>query len=103
MNSLYKDLQEGLEQAIEFEKGKGKAKIHKYIIKPVEKYDNKQIRAIRNKAGMTQSVFACYMGVSIKTVEAWERGRIHPTGPAYRLLSILNSGKEEDFAVIEKA
>ena len=38
---------------------------------------------------MTQSVFANYLGVSVKTVEAWERGRTHPTGPAYRLMSFL--------------
>lgn len=43
------------------------------------------------KAGMTQSVFASYMGVSKKTVEAWEGGRTHPTGPVFRLLEILDS------------
>lgn len=31
------------------------------------------------------------MGVSKKTVEAWECGRTHPTGPAFRLLDILAS------------
>ena len=41
------------------------------------------------KAHMTQHVFADYLGVSVKTVEAWERGRTHPTGPAYRLMSFL--------------
>ena len=40
---------------------------------------------------MTQGVFASYMGVSKKTVEAWECGRTHPTGPAFRLLDILAS------------
>ena len=38
---------------------------------------------------MTQHVFADYLGVSPKTVEAWERGRTHPTGPAYSLVSFL--------------
>ena len=37
----------------------------------VKEYDGKQIRDVRMKTGMTQSVFASYMGVSIKTVEAW--------------------------------
>ena len=41
---------------------------------------------------MTQSVFAIYMGVSKKTVEAWECGRTHPTGPVFRLLDILSRG-----------
>ena len=40
---------------------------------------------------MTQAVFANYMGVSSKTVEAWEKGTNHPTGSACRLLDILSS------------
>ena len=56
---------------------------------PVVKLNKDQIREIRIQAQMTQSVFAEYLGVSVKTVEAWERGRMHPTGPAYRLMSFL--------------
>jgi len=73
-----------------------------YVIAPVTEYSNKEIREIRNRAGMTQSVFVNYMGVSRKTVEAWENGRTHPTGPAYRLLSILSAGKELDLAFVSK-
>ena len=85
MNSLVEDLKQGVEEAIDY----GKAKVKTYMIMPVKKYSNKEIREIRMKAGMTQSVFASYMGVSKKTVEAWERGRSHPTGPVFRLLDIL--------------
>ena len=70
------------------------------MISPVTKYSNKEIKAIRNKAGMTQTVFADYMGVSKKTVEAWELGRTHPTGPAYRLLNILDQGKENELPFV---
>ena len=49
---------------------------------------------------MTQTVFANYMGVSKKTVEAWETGRTHPTGPAYRLLDILEQGKEKELSFV---
>ena len=34
---------------------------------------------------------AKYMGVSVKTVEAWEAGRNHPEGAACRLLSMTRS------------
>ena len=102
MSKLFDDLSQGLTEAIEFEKGTGKAKVTSYIIAPVREYNNKEIREIRNRAGMTQSVFASYMGVSKKTVEAWENGRTHPTGPAYRLMNILSMGKEMDLAFVSK-
>ena len=103
MSTLFEDLQEGLKEAIEFEKGQGKARVKTFMIVPVREYSNKEIRDIRMKAGMTQSVFAAYMGVSKKTVEAWECGRSHPTGPVFRLLDILNSDEAEttDYVVAQ--
>ena len=99
MSSLFDNLREGLEEAISYEKGTGKAKTKTYMILPVNEYSNKEIREIRMKAGMTQSVFASYMGVSKKTVEAWECGRTHPTGPVFRLLDILASGEGIEYIV----
>ena len=103
MSSLFDDLKQGLEEAIDYEKGNGKARVKTYMIMPIKKYSNKEIREIRMKAGMTQSVFASYMGVSKKTVEAWECGRTHPTGPVFRLLDILATEDldETDFVVIK--
>ena len=93
MSSLFDDLKEGLEEAIAYEKGTGKVNTKTYMILPVTEYSNKEIRDIRMKAGMT------YMGVSKKTVEAWEGGRTHPTGPACRLLHILASGEDVEYIV----
>ena len=78
MNSLFEDLKEGLQEAIEFEKGRISAKKTTYMIAPVKEFNPSEIRTIRTAAGMTQTIFACYMGVSKKTVEAWEAGRSHP-------------------------
>ena len=100
MTSLFENLQEGLNQAIAFEKGIGKAKVRTLIIMPVKKYTNDEIRTIRNNAGMTQTTLAKYLGVSKKTVEAWENGRTHPTGPAYRLLEILEQGREGELSFV---
>ena len=69
------------------------------MIMPVKEYSSSEIREIRMKTGMTQSVFASYMGVSKKTVEAWEGGRTHPTGPVFRLLDILAAGEEVEYIV----
>ncbi len=101
MSSLFEDLQEGLQQAIDYEKGVGTARKTVFHIVPVKKYTNLEIKAIRNKAGMTQTVLADYLGVSKKTVEAWELGRTHPTGPAYRLLGILEQGREKELSFVK--
>ena len=93
MTSLFDDLKQGLQEAIDFANGDGPARVTTYIIEPVKELDREEIKALRNSANMTQSVFADYMGVSVKTVEAWERGRTHPTGPAYRLMSILSDNQ----------
>ena len=102
MSSLFEDLKEGLQEAIDFEKGNGKAKTTTYIIDPVRSYSNVEIKAVRNKAGMTQAVFANYLGVSKKTVEAWELGRTHPTGPANILIEMLDSGNIDNLAYISR-
>lgn len=101
MSSLFDDLKQGLQEAIDYEKGQGEARVKTYMILPVKQYSGKEIREIRMKAGMTQGVFAAYMGVSPKTVEAWECGRTHPTGPVFRLLDILekNDIEETNFVV----
>ena len=83
------------EIGLDDEKGQGTARIKTYTIAPVKEYSSAEIRNIRMKAGMTQSVFAAYMGVSKKTVEAWEGGRTHPSGPAFRLLEVLASDNPE--------
>ena len=100
MSTLFDDLQEGLLQAIDYAKGKGPARTITYIIDPVVELNKDQIREIRMQAQMTQSVFADYLGVSVKTVEAWERGRTHPTGPAYRLMSFLAQNQIESLPFI---
>lgn len=102
MSALFDDLKEGLEQAIDFEKGNGPAKSVTYTILPAKQYTNTEIRDIRMKAGMTQAIFSAYFGVSPKTVEAWENGRTHPTGPACRLLGLLEAKSIPPFVELSK-
>lgn len=91
MSSLFDDLQEGLTQAIEAERKGVQLKQTKITIAPQKAYQGSDVKRIRNTVGMSQSMFAEYMGVSKKTIEAWERGVNQPKGPACRLLSILET------------
>ncbi len=88
---VYDDLKLGLEQAIEYEKGNLKAKKTTLTVMPLDTFTSAEIKEIRRGTGLTQAMFAKYMGVSIKTVEAWEAGRNHPDGAACRLLAITRT------------
>ena len=91
--SLFDDIKTGLGQAIDYEKGNLKAKTTtiSLSVEPIESFKPEEIRSIRLETGMTQNLFAKYMGVSVKTVEAWEAGRNHPEGAACRLLSMTQN------------
>lgn len=52
------------------------------------------IKAILKKLGFTQAVFAAVIGVSTKTVEAWETGTNQPIGPARRMISLIQFDPE---------
>jgi putative transcriptional regulator len=58
-------------------------------LKTVESMKPAQIRALRQRAKVSQPVFARYMNVSKNLVSAWERGERKPGGPALRLLSVI--------------
>ncbi len=87
--SVYESIMQGLNEAVEYEKGNLKAKVVKCTVNPVPDFDSNEIKEVRNSLNMTQSTFAAVMGVSIKTVEAWEAGTNKPIGTARRMLSML--------------
>ena len=88
---IFDDIKTGLGQAIEYEKGNLKANTTTLTVEPIERFEPEEIRLIRKETGLTQVLFAKYMGVSVKTVEAWEAGRNHPEGAACRLLSMTRN------------
>lgn len=87
--SVYENIIAGLKEAIEYEKGNAKARTSKWTVKDLPELTGDEIRKIRMDAGYTQVTFALLLGVSTKTVEAWERGRNLPQGPAKRLMSLM--------------
>ena len=102
MSEYFDELMTGLNEAVAIERGELKGRTTVYEIQPVKKYNNTQIKSIRISAGMTQVLFANYMGVSCKTVEAWEKGTNHPTGSACRLISMLENKTFETLPFIKK-
>src|SRR5208282_5643129 len=48
-----------------------------------------EIRALREKAHMSQAVFARYLNLTVGYVSQLERGAKRPTGPALALLNVI--------------
>ena len=86
--SVFEEIKTGLNQAIEYEKGTLKANSRTLTVSPIESFTADEIKMIRKSTGLTQVLFAKYLGVSLKTVEAWESGRNQPNGSACRMLSL---------------
>ncbi|PIQ97154.1 MAG: transcriptional regulator [Nitrospinae bacterium CG11_big_fil_rev_8_21_14_0_20_56_8] len=47
--------------------------------------------SIRKKLGLSQSAFAGFLGVSVRTLQDWEQGRRQPSGPALQLLRVAQT------------
>jgi putative transcriptional regulator len=56
---------------------------------PVEPLQPEEIRQIREKAHVSQAVFAALLNTSLSTVQKWEIGQKHPTGTALKLLHLV--------------
>lgn len=87
--NVYEGIMQGLQEAVDYNEGKIKARSNVISIEPVQKFNAMEIKEIRNQLGMTQYLFAGFMGVSPKTVEAWEAGTNIPNGPASRILAMV--------------
>lgn len=53
---------------------------------------------IRKSLSLTQRAFAVILGVSCRTVEAWESGRSNPTPTARKLMYLI----QEDHSLVQK-
>jgi putative transcriptional regulator len=55
----------------------------------VQALSPKQIKALRAREHVSQTVFANYLNVTPNLVSKWERGEKKPSGPALKLLSLV--------------
>ena len=95
MSKVYESIMAGLTEAVEDAQSKDKKLRRRVVtIVPVKEYSASEIQAIRKSTGLSQRLFAGYMGVSDKTVEAWEAGKNRPSGAASRLLTMMEMDAE---------
>jgi len=93
---LYDEVKEGLEEMVAIEKGeKEPVRVHRF-------FTSQDIRALREKAGVSQRAFAAMLGVSNRTLQDWEQGRRTPTGPAMNLLRLYEAMPEATTKILSE-
>lgn len=55
----------------------------------MREFPEPDVKAIRERTGLSQSEFAYLIGVKPKTLQNWEQKRVRPAGPARALLKIV--------------
>lgn len=91
---FFSGIMEGLEEALAFEKGKASAEtfVRKKSLPDVN------VSEVRKTLDMTQKSFAAMLGVSSRTVEAWECGKSTPTPTAKKLIYLI----QNDHSLVDK-
>ena len=56
---------------------------------PLKEYNAEQIKHIRLKNNLTQTIFATYLNLSPSTIQKWETGKTKPKGPSLKLLNLV--------------
>ena len=56
---------------------------------PVRQYTSDEVQRIRERTNVSQAVFATVLNVGKATVAAWEQGAKSPSGPALKLLDLV--------------
>jgi len=81
--AAFNKIAEGLNEALAI--ARGEAQPYRLHIPP-----EIDVRAIRNKAGMTQDRFASAFGFTVHQIRQWEQGRSRPLGAMRAYLLIID-------------
>lgn len=84
--SFFDGIMDGLNEALAYEKGTAKAETY------ARKRSLPEVNVAKERASldMTQKSFAALIGVSKRTVEAWESGKCTPSPTAKKLIHLLS-------------
>lgn len=80
-----------LEDAAAFAKGDSSRARVVEVEDPVPAYEAKDVARTRRDLNLSQRALASVLGVSPRTVEAWEAGKNLPSGTARHLLFLLDN------------
>jgi putative transcriptional regulator len=89
MSKVASSIRRGLEQAVEYAKGRAAKKTYRVHV-PVRV----DVRKIRTSLGLTQQVFAARFGFNINTLRHWEQRKRVPEGPTRAYLLVIARAPE---------
>ena len=87
-DSLFKELNANLKEAVKVAKGTSAPKSVYVVLSPSE------IKAIRASAKMSQAVFARSFQLSLDTIKGWEQGKRKPDAAAANYLRMIQADPE---------
>ena len=96
-NDFFEELKVSMIEGLEHARGDRSDLRVITLPRPPKKLSSTEIVKIRSRAKLSQSVFARYLNVSIKTVQAWEQGSRNPSDAALKLLSIARDNPQVIF------
>lgn len=91
---FFSGLMDGLEEALAYSKGTASAE----TFSRKRSLPSINVAEMRMSLDMTQKAFAAMLGVSRRTVEAWESGKSNPTPTAKKLMYLI----QQDHSLIQK-
>jgi putative transcriptional regulator len=91
--TFFEELKESMEKGLQHAKGERKDLRTTTLPRPPKMMESAEIASLRERVNASQAVFARYLNVSVKTVQAWEQGK-KPGGAALKLLSIAKENPE---------
>jgi putative transcriptional regulator len=89
MSKVGESIIRGLEEALAI--ANGTADPSQYVVHIPPEID---VRAIRDRMGLTQQDFAACFGFSVNTLRHWEQGRRVPEGPTRAYLMVIDREPE---------
>ena len=98
MSRAYASIMKGLEEIKAHNEGKIQLKTSTIEIKPPPVCNDTVVKKLRADLRLSQTAFAAVMGVSKKTVEAWESARNTPSGSSCRLIEVIR----KDTSILER-
>lgn len=97
MSKPFAGIKRGLEQAIRHRKGGRVAGLKLHVPPPVD------VKAVRERTGLTQEQFAATFAIGLGALRHWERGDRKPRGAALVLLNVIAREPEAVLRAVRRA